>query len=294
VHQITPAGGAATSGGEPGVILDGGLMIPVAGPFRPVDSIFAFDDYVTPYAPLTAGVPSVEGVGYTSILRNGGAASQFTINKAAGPLGPGVGSMMGVMDLQLIGAGAGTFISATQFRDGADSGQCIDMAKIASDFELAYGARVSFESTGDFELNQRAFAGFREQIDLSVIGLREGAWFHPKNNGLQENWFAFYRIADDTGIVTADIDTGVRVGFTPAHPFDGRAAQTLLIDFVGPRATCVLNFYIDGTLVVGPVALQNPASRVTPMESLASVAAAQSNTMYVDWAMWFLNPGRIV
>lgn len=294
---ITPAPPPVpTSGGQAGLVGAGTSLDPllaVAGPFRPATQVFAMDDYLTPYAPLAAGVPSVEGVGYTSILRNGGLSSQFTINKAAGPLGPGVGSMMGVMDLQLIGAAAGTFISATQFRDGADSGQCINMAQVAATFDLWWSGRVSFEGVGNFEAGQRAFAGFREQIDLSVIGTREGAWFHPNLSGGQVNWFAFYRIADDSGIVTADIDTGIRVGFTAAHPLDGRAAQNLLVRFNGPRAACTLNMYIDGVLVVGPIALQNPTSRVTPMQSLASVAAGQSNTFYVDWSMWSLD-GRTV
>jgi len=190
------ANSGTTSGGEAGLLGTGtGLdpLIAVAGPFRPFDQVFAMDDYLTPYAPLTAGVPSVQGVGYTSILKSAGGSTQFSVNSAAGPLGPGVGSMMGVMDLQLIGAAAGEFISATQFRDGADSGQCINMSLLVGNWDLWWSGRVSFEGLNDFETNQRAFAGFREQIDLSVIGTREGAWFHPRDNGVQVNWFAFYR-----------------------------------------------------------------------------------------------------
>jgi hypothetical protein len=295
----SPGGsGGGTSGGAAGIVGAGTALdpyIPVAGPFRPVDTVYVMDDYHVAYGPLTGGVPSVQGVGYTSILRTPGPRTQFSCNKAAGYLGPS--SMMGVMDLQLIGANTDEFISAVQARVGNDSGDAIDQAKLQGEWDLWWAARVSFEGLNDFEATQKAFAGFSRQIDQPTFGNPDRAYFHPKFNGIQINWFFTYSIPDDNATNTADIDTGVKVGFTAAHPTDPAAPQNLLVRFkrhpLSGGTNCTMTAAIDGVIVVGPIEFLNPQARFTPFCAIASIAAAQSNTMYVDWMLWGVT-GRTV
>lgn len=285
--QVTP-----TDGGEAGILGAGTALDPfdpVAGPYRPTDRMYLFDDYAVSYGPWTAGVPNVEGVGCTSILRTAGVTTQFSCNLAAGFLGPGQGSMMGVMDLQLIGAAATSFITATLARPGDDSGDAINMSTLVGNWDLWWAGRVSFEGLNNFEGSQKAFAGFSNQIDQPSFGNPDRAYFHPKDNGSQVNWFASYNIGDDNGAHTADVDTGVRVGFTAAHPLDGRAAQNLLVRFTkhapniaGENVTMTMS--IDGVIVV-TLELTNPTPVFTTLCALESAGAGQSNTMYVDWQL---------
>ena len=303
--QLKVAGNAIgpstpTSGGQAGLTGAGTALdplVPVAGPFRPIDHVFAFDDYLQSYPPFQVGFngsTNLQGVGNTSGLQNdfAGTTTVMSINGAAGPLGPGVGSMMGVLDLQLNGANNGRFLSATQFRDGADGGTNINLNLLSDAFDLWFAARCSYESPNaqGNETQMKSFIGFCSRFDSPQIGAPDGAWFHAKDNGVQVNWFLKITL----GAVNTDTDTGVRVGFTAAHPADARAAQNLLVRIQGPKAAATLNAYIEGVLVVGPIALGDvTGNRISPLVSLVSLAAAQFQTLYTDWMMWSLT-GRNV
>lgn len=291
VHQITPGGGGGspTTGGEAGLLGTGTALdpfIPVAGPYRPIDSFFVFDDYMTQYNEQAGGL--VRAYGNTSMFSYGGAAASFNINSVAQGKGPNAAAvMMGVLELKLIGAGAGNGISATQWRDQLDSGQCISLQQLSPNYDLWQVTRVAFEGVGDFEGTQEVNIGFRSQIEMG-FGAQEGIWFHPRFNGVQTNWFALYRISDDNGLQFADIDTGVRVGFTAAHPATPRAPQVLMSRlFKHPLSggfDATVQMMIDG-VIVQTVELLNPDTQFAPMAGIISTAAAQSQTVYIDYMM---------
>lgn len=293
-----PLVAAGSGGGASGIEGDGTAESPFVlslGAFDPAGTLAVFDDYCVSYGPLTGGIPGVLGVGNTSVLKTGVnnnlSSTRFTCNFGGGPLGPGNGSMMGVANLQLIAAASGDYLTATQLRDANDSGQIIDLTKLQDGFSMAFAARVSFESADvQFEAAQKAWVGFWGQIDTPNVGInaRDGAYFHPKHNGTQCNWFCRYRIADDGGFYTDDVDTGIRVSFFP--PADVRHGQNLLVYFQptsdGPT-THNLVWAIDGVTVLS-LPLTNPQASFNPMCAIQSVGAGQSNTMYVDWQAWVL------
>lgn len=286
---ITPGGG----GGGAQLDGDGTLADPLvvsAGPYQPQTSVWVFDDYFVSYPPWiagNAGYPQLDGVGCTAILQSdkAGGSTQWSCQRGVGPLGPGTGSMWGVLTLQIVAGAVDAWISSTQFLDGAEDGENIPLDRLVGDFDLWYAARVSTESPNDFPASQTLWCGFLEKVDLSVInGFEEGAWFRIDVAGGQRRWFAKYNIGGAVG----DTDTGVRVGFTTDHPLDNRAAQDLVVRFTRVGAATSLRFYIDGVLVIGPIDVPDIASaqQISPLSAIRNQANFQSNVLYVDWQCW--------
>lgn len=275
-------GGVATDGGAPGLIVDGGLTIPVAGPFRPWDGqyAFAFDDFMVAPAmtQVILGIPAPSA--HTSVTYNG-----FNV-----PGGPG-GNYFGTAEMQITGGLQNEFITLTQAQtdDPTSIGNgFIGLDLLTADAEVFMGAKVGYESPNENwgsgnDGNFFSMVGFYEFSDLSFFKANnEGMYFYPKTVGPNNTWW--FRI--EWNGLSQDIDTGINI-FTAGNGRRGRSFAVQLIKHVpgGGGEDLTINAYANGALVHTAEAFVG-STRIIDVCALRTTAAGPiSQNMYVDWMM---------